>query len=351
MGRNDNNSRRNFLKNSSIGLGAGLIQLSPASSIARIDAAHGDLPFEINVATIDIKDGFKDENAEQRLNRVLRSMKNVSGLKPDIVCLPEGFTSFRISKPGTLNSMAQHRAQNDSLTSKISAFARNNKCVVTCPVITRKENRFFSSTMVFGDNGYIAGIYDKMHPSKKEMIADADGNRVTPGSLSQPLIKTRFGQIGLLMGDDVYNAESWRDAAHRGAKIIIYGSTFAGGRMLNYHAVANHCYIIASTSGEGRIVDISGNDIDKTSEFIRYSWSKLNTERTNILTFPNRLPELFRKYGNRLQLKAWGSTDMLTIESNDATLRVKDVLKEFGLQTYAELIATETRVQNEYRGK
>jgi hypothetical protein len=32
-------------------------------------------------------------------------------------------------------------------------------------------------------------------------------------------------------------------------------------------------------------------------------------------------------------------------------LRVKDVLKEFELQTYAELISTETEVQNRYRKK
>jgi hypothetical protein len=77
----------------------------------------------------------------------------------------------------------------------------------------------------------------------------------------------------------------------------------------------------------------------------------VNTERTNILTFPNKLPALFKKYGNRLQLKAWGNTDMLTIESRDPALRVKDVLKEFELQTYAELISTETEVQNRYRKK
>jgi hypothetical protein len=237
------------------------------------------------------------------------------------------------------------------IVAKVAAFAKENKCYVACPVITRNENKFHSSTLIIDRKGKLAGIYDKMFPSKKEMTGDADGHKIIPGRMDQPLIKTDFGAIGLQMGNDIYHSGSWNAVAAQGARIILYTSTFNGGRMLNYHAVSNHCYVISSTISEARIIDISGNDIDKTSEFIRYSWSRVNTERTNILTFPNKLPALFKKYGNRLQLKAWGNTDMLTIESRDPALRVKDVLKEFELQTYAELISTETEVQNRYRKK
>jgi beta-ureidopropionase len=349
MTNNSNSSRRNFLKHSSLGLGVSLINMPAVTSMAPVDHDHSKLPFEITVATIDVKDGYNDETPEQRLQRVIRSMKNVSGLKPDIVCVPEGFSYYKLAKSVSLSSVAQERSVGGPLTSKLAAFARENKCYVTCPVISQSGQNFFSSTIIIDRKGNLAGIYDKMFPSKKEMLPDADGNRILPGAINQSLIKTDFGTLGLQMGNDVYDEESWKNISAKGAKIIVYSSGFPGGRMLNYHAVSNHCYVISSTISEGRIIDISGTEIDRTSEFIRYSWSRLNTDRTNILTFPNRLPELFKKYGNRLQLKVWGSTDMLTIESRDASLKVKDVLKEFELQTYAELIATETQVQNQYR--
>jgi predicted amidohydrolase len=350
MSDNKNRSRRDFIKNSSLGLGAGFLNFT-SESIVRPDHNQQKLPFEITVSTIDVKDGYKDQTVEQRLNRVVRAMKNVSGIAPDIICIPEGFTHHKLAKPFSLKSVAQERSLAGPIVAKVAAFAKENKCYVACPVITRNENKFHSSTLIIDRKGKLAGIYDKMFPSKKEMTGDADGHKIIPGRMDQPLIKTDFGAIGLQMGNDIYHSGSWNAVAAQGARIILYTSTFNGGRMLNYHAVSNHCYVISSTISEARIIDISGNDIDKTSEFIRYSWSRVNTERTNILTFPNKLPALFKKYGNRLQLKAWGNTDMLTIESRDPALRVKDVLKEFELQTYAELISTETEVQNRYRKK
>jgi hypothetical protein len=96
---------------------------------------------------------------------------------------------------------------------------------------------------------------------------------------------------------------------------------------------------------------MSGNDLDVSSEFVRYAWRKINLDKVNVTTWPtrDRLPDVFSKYGKRLEIKVWGNTGVITIESRDAALKVADVLKEFKIPTYAELLKNETEVQTKYR--
>ena len=121
--------------------------------------------------------------------------------------------------------------------------------------------------------------------------------------------------------------------------------------MLNYYALKNEYYIMSSTGGDARVIDISGNDLDSSSEFIRYAWSTINLEKVNVTTWPTNgeLAGLFKKYRERIRIKAWGNTEVVTIESRDPDLKVLDVLKEFKIPTYAALLKNETEVQNKYR--
>jgi hypothetical protein len=121
--------------------------------------------------------------------------------------------------------------------------------------------------------------------------------------------------------------------------------------MLNHYALRNNCYIVSATGGDARVIDMSGNDLDITSEFVRYAWRKINLEKVNVTTWPtrDRLPDVFSKYGTRLNIKVWDRTDVITIESVDPDLKVADVLKEFDIPTYSDLLKKETEVQRQYR--
>jgi hypothetical protein len=113
----------------------------------------------------------------------------------------------------------------------------------------------------------------------------------------------------------------------------------------------NNAYIVSSTGSDARVIDMSGNDLDVTSEFVRYAWRTINLDKVNVTTWPtrDRLPDVFSKYGSRLGIKVWGNTGVITIESRDPELRVANVLKEFQIPTYAELLQKETEVQTKYR--
>jgi hypothetical protein len=96
---------------------------------------------------------------------------------------------------------------------------------------------------------------------------------------------------------------------------------------------------------------MSGNDLHSSSTFVRYTWADVNLEKSNADTWPTneRLPDLFKKYGSALGVKVWDNTGVITIESLKPGIRVKDVLKEFKIQTIDENIKTAEEVQDKYR--
>jgi hypothetical protein len=192
-----------------------------------------------------------------------------------------------------------------------------------------------------------------MHPVKTEIFPNQEyqGGGIIPGATDQPVIETDFGKVGMQICYDANWPQGWENLKKKGADIILFPSAFPGGRMLNYYALKNNIYIISSAGINARIIDISGNDLDSTSDFVRYAWAAINLEKVVVTTWPTNgvLPDLFRKYGDRLGVKVWDSTDVMTIESRDPDLKVMDVLKEFEIPAYAELLKNETEVQDKYR--
>jgi beta-ureidopropionase len=270
-----------------------------------------------------------------------------------VVCLPELFNTMWVSDERTIAEYAEDEQGGGPVSSLVAAYARKHSCYVVCPIMTRKDGRFYNSSVLIDRQGKIAGIYHKAHPTITEILPDQafKGGGSTPGALSQPVIQTDFGKAGLLICYDANFPESWDNYKDQGAEIIFFSSAFPGGRMLNHYALRNNSYIVSATGGDARVIDMSGNDLDVSSEFVRYAWRNVNLEKVNVTTWPTRdvLPDVFSKYGTRLNIKVWHRTDVITIESLDPDLKVADVLKEFDIPTYADMLKKETEVQLQYR--
>lgn len=352
MNKKERSSRRQFLRQSSVGLGAGIAGASLSSF--RTDAIAGPkkLPREVTVVGVDLV-GWPDKTAEIRIKRMMQRMDDIAGLRPDIICLPELFSSMWVSDAKKLDEYAEDERSGGPVSDLLSAYAKKHSCYVVCPVITKKGGHFYNTSLLIDRMGKIAGAYHKAHPTKDEILPDQAfrGGGTTPGAIGQSILKTDFGSVGLLICYDANWDESWENYRRQGAEIIFFSSAFPGGRMLNHYALRNNCYIVSATGGDARVIDMSGNDLDITSEFVRYAWRKINLEKVNVTTWPtrDRLPDVFSKYGTRLNIKVWDRTDVITIESVDPDLKVADVLKEFDIPTYSDSLRKETEVQRQYR--
>lgn len=347
-------SRRKFIRQTSVGLGAGIAGLSIAGCGPADGNRSGKMARRVSAASVDLKGLWPEKTIESRVKRVLERMENLKGLHPDIICLPELFNTIWVEEKFGLPDVAEDEHVPGPVTSRIAEFARKNSCYVACPVYTRKEGNFYNSCLIIDRKGNIAGAYNKMHPVKDEIITGMEGEEKTgvlPGAHGQPVIETDFGKVGVQICYDANWQDGWENYKKQGAEIILFPSAFPAGRILNYFAWRYGCYVISSTGGDARIVDMSGNDLHSSSTFVRYTWADINLEKLNSDTWPTneRLPDLFNKYGNRLGIKVWDNTGVITIESLEPGLKIKDVLAEFKIQTIEENIRASEEAQDKYR--
>jgi predicted amidohydrolase len=351
MNKEKSNSRRNFLKQSSLGLGAGMIGLGNPLVHAGTLPPTNKMPRDIRVASIDLKGLWPDKTMKSRIEAVLNRMDEVTGMNPDIVCLPELFSTIWVDEQKPISEVAEDEQVAGPMTSRMAAFARTNKCWVVCPLYTKKAGGLYNSSLLLNRNGAIAGVYHKTHPVKYEMEPEKGADPIVPGATDQPVFDTDFGKVGMQICYDANWEEGWDSLRRKGADLVLFSSAFPGGRMLNYYARKNSYYIVSSTGGDARVIDISGNDLAGTSEFVRYAWATINLDKVNTPAWPTRdkLPDLFKKYGERLAIKMWASTGVITIESRDAQLNLGGVLKEFDIMTYEDLLKRETANQDQRR--
>src|SRR5207249_1563675 len=129
MNNKKNVSRRNFLKNSSLGLGAGVVGVSIPSTIAANRSTRTNngsekkrLPREVCVASVDLKGLWPDTTRESRIKRILERMEEVTGMKPDIICLPELFDTSWVEEEKPLSELAEYEKVPGPVTSRIADF-------------------------------------------------------------------------------------------------------------------------------------------------------------------------------------------------------------------------------------
>jgi beta-ureidopropionase len=347
-------SRRNFIRRTSVGVGAGLVGLTIPACGATGQTDGRKMARKVSVATVDLKGLWPDKTRESRIKRMLERMENVVGLHPDIICLPELFDTSWVDEEFALADVAEDEKDPGPVTSRIAEFAKKNNCYVTAPVYTKKGGNFYNSCLLIDRKGNIAGSYNKMHPVKDEILTGKPGNEaigVLPGAKDQPVIETDFGKVGIQICYDANWQDGWENYKKQGVEIMLFTSQFPGGRMLNYFAWRYGCYVVSATGSDARIVDMSGNDLHASSTFVRYAWADINLEKINADTWPtnDRLPDLFNKYGSRLGIKVWDNTGVITIESLDPAIKVRDVLKEFKIMTIEENVKASEIVQDKYR--
>jgi predicted amidohydrolase len=339
-------SRRNFLKNSTVGIGGGLVGASLIS--CNQPAAEMKLQREACLVSVDLKGLWPETTREARIRRILSRMEEAASVKPDLVCIPELFDTMWVSEEKPLNEVAENEKVPGPVTGIIAEFAKKHNCYVVCPVFTINEGHFYNSSLLIDRKGKIAGVYHKIHPTKTEVLPNVayKGGGITPGAFDQPVFETDFGRVGMQICYDTNWKDGWDNLKKKGAEIVLFSSAFPGGRMLNYYAMRNSCYIMSATGQDARIIDISGNDLATTTLDIRFAWTTVNLDKISTPTWTGKkVPELLQKYGDRIRIKAWDLNDIMTIESRDPDIKLADLLKEFNLETNDILISTSEEAQ------
>ena len=204
-----------------------------------------------------------------------------------LAALPENFATLGLSRE---QSFAMAEPFNDGKIQKqLASCAKENKIWLlggTLPLLGATGNKFFSSCLMWNDNGELVARYNKIHMfdvmvGKEDVYRESDN--VQPGN-EIVLVDTPFGKIGLAVCYDLRFPELFRAFMLKGVDIIVLPSAFTipTGKahwevLLRSRAIENLCYVVApaevgrrhdgrGTYGHSMIVGPWGDILAKVDE-------------------------------------------------------------------------------------
>jgi predicted amidohydrolase len=314
------------------------------------------LPREVWVAAISLKGIWPVETMEKRMKDILERMENVYAFEPDIICLPEMVNISWVDeaeKSKTLLEVAEDEISYGPTTSMLADIARKQKCYITSPIVTKKDDHFYNSTILLNREGKSEGVFHKIHPTSTEIIPDSyfKGGGITPGPVKQDVFKTDFGKVGTQICYDAVWTDGWHSLKEEGAEIVCFSSQGPFLNTLRDHAWLNNYYIVSATGENAQIIDITGDVIALDGEFARWVCAPINLEKELLHIWPHvkKFDAIQKKYGKKINFKIYHPENWATIESLDPDTKVKNILKEFEIPTYNEQIREATEIQNKYR--
>jgi len=339
-----NTSRRNFLKKSAIGMAGGLMASGNING-TMINNTDRKLPREVWIGTVS-QDRLEADGREEVIDTMLGFLEEMKAYQPDIICLPETFTSYG-STSGTSYGDSAETMPYPSLI-PFQQFAKENLCYLICPIIIMEDGKAYNAAVVIDRQGRILGNYKKMHPTIGEM-----DEGINPGPLEPPVFDLEFGRIGIQICFDIQWRDGWESLSKKNPDIIFWPSAFPGRTLIQTKAWDCSAYAVSSTiKGPSRICDLSGGIIAQT-EFWNRNWicAPVNLEKILIHTWPyvRHFPDIKEKYGRHMKIETFDEEEWTILESLSPEIKVRDVMDEFGILSLKEHVERADRAQQKYR--
>ena len=311
------------------------------------------LPREVWVAAVSLKGLWPVNTIEKRMKDVLDRMESLYAFEPDVIVLPETIQTSWVKERKPLDEIAEDEKNPGPITSMLAEVAKKQRCYVTAPVITKRDGRYYNSSILLNRQGKIDGVFHKVRPTATEIVPQTyyKGGGITPGEINAPVFKTDFGIVGMQICADASWEENWQSLKTNGAEMVFFPSQGPYSNTLSNHAWVNHYYIVSATGEDARIIDMTGDVIASDGEFARWVCAPVNLEKVFIHIWPQTLKfkDIQKKYGRKIRFHVYHKENWATLESLDADIKVLDILKEYDLPSYDEQIREATEIQDKYR--
>lgn len=340
----EKSGRRDFLRSSLLGAAAINIGSVAGNPAPLFQSGHLSYDGGRNVWIASVtQDGITGRDWKEAVQAAVKQAENALPFNPDIYCFPEIFHVAQLT--GTQPSVKEAVEDGSGrVIAPLQAFAKLNRCYMICPVFTVENGNYYNAAVLIDRQGKVMGEYRKMHTTVSEM-----GKGVSPGPLVPPVFQTDFGTIGIQICYDIEWVDGWQKLVEKGAEIIFWPSAFAGGKKVNMRAWTNQVAVVSSTwKGTTKICDPVGHDVIVSGIWSRWGvCAPLNLEKVVLHSWPDfeKFAGIQKKYGRKVICYSLHEEELSVIESLSPDVKVKDILKEFDLIPYREVLRSDEKKQ------
>ncbi|MBO3803165.1 MAG: carbon-nitrogen hydrolase family protein [Candidatus Brockarchaeota archaeon] len=270
-------------------------------------------------------------SVEENRKHVMKLLDLALRQEPDLVCLPETFTT--VSVDGKPEDLAE--AVPGPTTEAVSKRAKANDCYVICPINTRRGSKIWNSAIVIDRSGEVLGIYDKVHPvtTSSDYTVFEDG--VMPG-IDVPVFDLDFGRIGIQICYDIGFPESWEELSKKGARMVFWCSAYNGGFPLQVYAYLHHYYVVSSVrTDKSKIIDPCGTVLAETDQHVNVACRDVNLDFVvSHYDFNYSIPDkIMEAYPGRVEVRSHLDEGHFLVEPIDDSLTTALLQKEFGFES------------------
>lgn len=227
-------------------------------------------------AQIDVIFGDKEAN----MRTVVQMANDAANQQIDLLVLPELFTSgYCLNQANLLaEKPLGHTVQ---LLSDLAS--RFRMLIVGGSILERRGDIIYNTCPVIGKDGRLLGTYDKIH-----LFPPFDEDKHITSGTKLPVIKTIYGQFGVMICFDIRFPEVSRSLALQGAQIIFCPAEFPVERisiwatLLRARAIENQVFVVGCNrvgsdgknifGGRSAIIDPEGKTLaqgDDTQQLVK----------------------------------------------------------------------------------
>jgi predicted amidohydrolase len=250
---------------------------------------------------------------------------------PDLVCLPETFTTVTIP---CASSFELAETVPGPTTDAVAVRAREHRCYIICPIVTKREGQCWNSAIVIDREGQILGIYDKVQPVTSSSDYTVFESGITPGS-ELPVFDLDFGRVGIQICFDAGFPESWAGLAQQGVRMVFWPSAYNGGFPLQVYAYLHHFYVVSSVrTTKSRIIDPCGVILAETDDLVNVIYRDINLDYAVChYDFNHGIPDrVMAAYPGRVEIRSHRDDAHFLIEPLDDELTVAQLQEELGFE-------------------
>jgi beta-ureidopropionase len=300
---------------------------------------------EVWIASLTLE-GIQGSGRDETIRQVLARMEQVSGVKPDLICLPETFNSRFTPRPTTASQVAEP-LDGPTLTA-LGAFAKAKKCYVVAPITLDRGGGLFNTAVLIDRAGRVLGAYDKIHPTENELRRG-----ITPGRDGARVFTTDFGKLGIQICFDIDWPDGWQMLKDRGAELVVWPAAYPGGFPLNALAWTHRYPIVTSPwTSPAALIDVDGHTLATSGTWEPWIATAFHLDRGLFhLDFHlSKLRELEKAHGRGIRVRWSHDENAFVLENRVPGKTLAALASEFGLTPMDTYLARAKSAQDRIRG-